>query len=390
MTEQILPPGASGDGHPLTRLPRKKARPYPEVLVPLLAASSGILAFLALPALIGAETVFDWLKCAVLALAATAVAFGVNRLALDYGARQAAIGASGAAALSIGMILFVGFAFFTATFAGFVIDRTEQHRLEAFATDRAAYESDRQRRQAAQSDRAPILRAVAEDMAQKAECEANAACVTGGRAIPGTVSRLFETEAGRAQSVLRQIEANKAQRATALNEMTGLQAEAQRLATDDDLGRAERRRALQEITTRIDQTLAGLDDRSADALIDSYGAALAQTAAQVSNPDAARIFAGYADSLGASAGDHEPNGSVRPQFPAPAGVSDTLREIAVFLPVALMIGAVELAFPISLWLYTTFALRAEVLRNGTTPPTAPSPSAARSSKTSRKPKQRKE
>jgi hypothetical protein len=52
----------------------------------------------------------------------------------------------------------------------------------------------------------------------------------------------------------------------------------------------------------------------------------------------------------------------RPAFPPRTGVADTFGFFGHFLPVAMIVAVVELIFPLTLWLYTFFALQAQLAR----------------------------
>ena len=373
------PPGRSPDDDHLFRWPKRPKRPYPDVLVPGLAiASSGLLA-LALPDLIGGDGPADWLKCGLLAVTAGGVSYGTSRLALDYGTQQAAAGAPGAAVLSVGSMLLIGTAFFTATYSGLVLDGTEQRQLERYSGARATHVNDALRSLASGPELSGALGAIVTDMDANALCEATSACVTGGLATEGPTSRFFVTEAGRAQAVLDQVEATENQRAAGEVALSALQEDLSRIATSGDLSASDRRAALQGASAGIDRELASMESASANTIVQGYALELAETSRRAPHPNAGRIFAGYATSLQAAAAEPVFGGAAaaRPTFPEPAGVTDTLQEIGAFLPIALLIAALELIFPLALWIYTTLALRTQIVRRETspnpsqTPPTPP-------------------
>ncbi|MEM1149532.1 MAG: hypothetical protein AAGI03_03110 [Pseudomonadota bacterium] len=379
MRDHYEPPsGRSPDDDDLFRWPKGPKRPYPDVLVPGLSiASSGLLA-LALPDLIGVDGPADWLKCGILAVTAGGVAYGTNRLALDYGTKQAAVGTPGAAVLSVGSMLLIGTAFFTATYSGLVLDRTEQRQLERYSEAQGTHVTNALRSLASGPELSGALGAIVTDMEANALCEATTACVTGGLATEGPTSRFFTTEAGRAQAVLDQVEATENQRAAGEVALSALQEDLSNIATSGDLSASERRAALQGASAGIDRQLASMESASANTIVQGYALELAETSRRAPHPKAGRIFAGYATSLQAAAAEPVSADATvaRPAFPEPAGVTDTLREIGAFLPIALLIGALELIFPLALWIYTTLALRTQIVQRETPPDpphTAPMP-----------------
>lgn len=62
------------------------------------------------------------------------------------------------------------------------------------------------------------------------------------------------------------------------------------------------------------------------------------------------------------------NAKTAPSFPRATGVSDTISYIGHFLPIAAIAAVVELVLPISLWLYTLFALSWSAHRLSPPPP----------------------
>ena len=70
---------------PMERLPRRQKPPYSKVVLPVLATVSGVLLGFALPALIGAESFVDYVKCLLFAVGGGFVSYGVNRFAIEWG-----------------------------------------------------------------------------------------------------------------------------------------------------------------------------------------------------------------------------------------------------------------------------------------------------------------
>ena len=83
-------------------------------------------------------------------------------------------------------------------------------------------------------------------------------------------------------------------------------------------------------------------------------------------------------------GSHKAETTSPPRFPGKAGVSDTFSYIGHFLPIAMIIGVVELVFPILLWLITFFSYRAKIARDeNSLPPAVPARAARRKRNTMR-------
>jgi hypothetical protein len=164
---------------PLQRMPKKPLPHYTQFLLPALAAGSGALLGFAMPGLIGAETILDYVKCAVIAVSATGTAYGINRLAIEKGALQAAIGTSGAGLVSVASILSVGTGLFAATYAGFTIERTDRLRLEEYGYAQAAYVDGQVRRAREAARIEPAVHALLADLSDKEACERASSCLSG-------------------------------------------------------------------------------------------------------------------------------------------------------------------------------------------------------------------
>lgn len=133
------------------------SKPFVSKLLLAVTIISGIMLALAVPNLISGNGWTVWLKVAVLALGATVVAYGVNRLAVDRSAPLANAGYPSAAVLSVVSILTVGTGMFMATFAGLTLPDTEKLRLEGRAEALSVYVADAKALAKAQRDTgAPI------------------------------------------------------------------------------------------------------------------------------------------------------------------------------------------------------------------------------------------
>ncbi|WP_299961513.1 hypothetical protein [uncultured Roseobacter sp.] len=357
----------------LSRLPQKPRATFDDVVLPGLAITSGGLLFAAMPNLIDAQDILDYVKSGLVAVAATAVAYGVNKLAIIKGTVQAAIGTRGALFVSTASISVVGFGLFTSTVAGLTLGKVDELRLSEYLQDMAIYA-------AAETDTAqkaariePALRTIAVDFKHKTACERLSSCISGrGSGGEGTVYRATNAQHQLASSVLAEVTSGARARDRHLAALTDLQSTAQGVIFDDALTPSEQRAALQDITIRFDQSVAALRESVPTSLAVAYADDLLRGVAVPGRPDAAvtlsGIMRGHGQTLGAVVASAKTDLLPAPRLPAKAGVSDSLSYLGHFLPIAMIVAVVELVFPITLWLYTYFGLCAQIERN------APSPS----------------
>lgn len=346
---------------PLKRLERKPPPHYTKLLVPGMAAGSGALLSLALPGVIGADGLVDYLKCAVIGGTATLAAYGVNRLALEKGAVHAAIGTPGAALVSAGSVLAIGVGMFAATYSGFVVEEVDRLRLEAFGAAQASYVEAQQTSAMEAARVLPAVRGVAAEFAEKEACERAASCVSGrGPGGEGPVFRALANERQRAEAVAGQLDAGATRLAAGFDETSGLQATYQQVLNDETLSAEERRTAARAAVLQMGRIGSAAAQTDPAALVAAYAAELAQPSG--APPEVERLRQARAAALSSIAASAPRTPVAPPVFPAQAGVSDTLAWAGHFLPIALIVGVVELILPITLWHYTFFGLRAAVLR----------------------------
>lgn len=347
----------------LERMPKKELPPFQQMLIPGCAVSSGIMLGSALPDLTGAENLLDYLKCVVIALAATGTAYGINRLAIEKGTVQSAIGTMGAAALSTVSILAVGAGMFAATYAGFTLHETDRLRLEGYGVALAEYIDDRATHARAGEQVEPVLAAVVNDLTAKAACERRSSCVSGvGDGGEGANFRIISGAAQTGDAILAELASGKEARQAALDRLRALQASYRGVVDDDGLSVKERRSEAHGLVIEIDQTATALEAASSSVLIEAYARDLAGGGA-VSSPQTAparRLLAAHGQQLRGALGGASEESPVRPTFPGRTGVADTFGFAGHFFPIAMIVGVVELIFPLALWLYTYFALVARL------------------------------
>lgn len=342
----------------LKRLEKKHLPPFSRLLLPLIAALSAFLLTLALPGLIGAEGWIDSLKCLVIGLSAGITAYAINRYAIERGAVQAAIGSWTSGITSLISILVVGAGLAMATYAGLVIEKVDQLRLQQFSAEQSAWMQDSTARTGEASRLHPIVTAIASDLERNVACEAASSCVSGvGIGGQGPAYRMLLGALGRVQAIASELRAAEQGRMQTTSELSALQEALQSLLVDGSLPGAMRRLQAEQLTGRIGATAGTLGTASPASLVQGLARELS---ARGGNRPEDRLLASYGAQLMAALETVSGSLVPPPAFPAASGVADTLRYIGHFLPVALLVAVIELILPTTLWVYAVMDLRARL------------------------------
>ena len=352
----------------LQKMRKKKAKPFATVITTGLSLSSGLMLAFAVPNLIGGEGGTDLAKALLLAGSGALVSLGVNRLAVEKGAMQAAIGTSGAMLVSTVSMLAVGAGLFAATYAGLVIKDVDTLRQQKFGTEYAEFIDLRNQKAIEAGRAAPVIRAIVDDLAAKEACERQTSCISGrGNGGIGPVYHVLAEERQRTESIASQVESGDIVRRTALERLNTLLAEYQNILGDGELTESERRKKLQANVALAGQVVSDLNEAVPTALLSAFVSELRNGVTISGRANTTRkvnaLLAGHADSLNAVLNSVERGSVARPSFPGKAGVSDTFTYIGHFLPIAAIVAVVELIFPLTLWLYTYFTLVGRVYRD---------------------------
>lgn len=347
---------------PLKRMPRKERPEYTKVLIPWLAFASGMMLLFGLLDLLGAKSIIDYLKCGLIAVTASSVAFGINRLAIERGAYQAAIGTPGAAFLSLGSMGVVAAGLFAATVAGLTLGEVERLRLEQFGRVQAAFVQAQQQSAMHAARVIPGVRSIVADLTAKESCERASGCVSGrGGGEDGPVSRALGNERQRAEAILSMLDKGGDLRVAAVEEMNRLQSAYHTMVSDDSLSVVERRARANDLAIHVSQTATALAETDPVAFVAGFADELASGAsANQTINDLRRSYAQQLRTVVASVQAERPE---TPVLPAKAGVADSLSYVGHFLPIALIVLAVEAVLPLALWLYTYFAFLARLERD---------------------------
>ena len=365
MSRNITPPPHNNH---IPRLPSSEKRPFVEFLIGTTAICSGAMLGMAVPSLIGAGDWLEYAKALFIALAGTTVAFGVNKLSVDKGAPLAALNFKGAMATSLLSISLVGGGMWTATYAGLTIGKVDDLRLEAYSTELSHYVSDRNKAALDAAQSGPALRAVVTDLQGKAECEISRSCVSGkGNGGYGTVARILEEKAARAEVISDQFSEGARKREDALRALNTLLSRYQEALGKTELSAVERRSALQKIDAEIGQAVGELENALPTGLLTAYAAELKRGVEIASNLTATErlnaILRDHGEALGGILGADAVKPAERPAFPDKTGVSDTFGYLTKFLPIAAIAFIVEMVLPMTIWLYAYYTLFWQAYRN---------------------------
>lgn len=343
------------------RLAKKPRPPLLDFALPAVAAGSGVMLGLAMTSIVDADSVIDYAKAGVLACSATAVSYGVNKLAIERGAPQAATGYWASGLTSVLSILLVGGGLFAGTYAGLTLKDTAELQLQEHGQELSAYVGNATGAAAAAARVDPVVRSIEADLQEKLACEIASSCVSGrGNGGNGTVARTIQEYAGRASAIGAQVSAGEAARGAIVSQLNDALTEYRTTLGDEERDIAVRRAALQGIDGRINQAIGRLREAVPVALLGAYAAELQGGVSVPGRPEAeARlngILARHGQALSSVIGTIPALQEAASAFPKRTGVSDTFRYIAHFLPIAAIATVVELIFPLVLWLYSFWAL----------------------------------
>lgn len=325
---------------------------------------SFLLLLVSVPGLFPDATDSIWIKAAILAPAGALVSYAINRFAIERGASLAVLGYPIAGYISAAGILTIGIGLFAMTYAGLTLPGTARLQLQETLNQRSGYVAALNAETVAFQDTAAAARAASTDLNQSAACELATSCISGrGAGGNGPVYRATSAIAGRAQSIVAEIEAADVDR---VGIVLRLNAEfgSFRDALQSEEGTVwDRFQSVQVIDARLLQAGEELVRSMPVALLSSYSAELSNGMTIPGRPEASatlsRIMRGHGVSIGTALEEVSEARADRPMaepFPVRPGVGDTFRYIGHFWPVAVIALIVELILPISLWLYTLLNL----------------------------------
>jgi len=316
---------------------------------------------MALPNLIDVSGALGITKAVLITGGAMLASYWVNRFAINKGTELAARGYVTAGVASVASMMFVGAGLFAASYSGLTLPDVEKLRLQEHGSAYTQFIGQRNQKATEAGRTLPVLRSIEGDLLLKVACETSVSCVSGrGNGGRGTVALVLEDKAGRATKVLEQLEAGETARQKALSLLNELVGNYQTALGQSDNDIWQKRRELQKIDAQINQIISGLDEAIPVTFLRVYANEL-ETGANIHNrPVATRrlnaLLKKHGQSLKSVLDTLDTGDSTRPAFPAQTGVSDAFDYLGHFAPIGILTAAIELVWPICLWVYTLLFL----------------------------------
>ncbi len=346
--------------------PREKVN-WENALLIFFAVLTGLMLAIALPNLIDTSQFSGIFKVGLLALGASIISYSVNKIAITKGAELFSKGFIIAGVVSIISILAVGIGLFTSTYAGLTLTDTEQLRLQKHGIAYSQYIGVRNSKAAQAARTLPVVRSINRELSDKARCEIRHSCVSGrGNGGRGTISKILEVMAGRANSVSVQLEAGEIARQVSLKSLNKLIAQYQDILANSEINIWKKRAHLQKIDAKINQEISTLDESIPIVFLRSYANELEDGIVISNRPITTKRLNSLLNkngrSLNAVLDSIEKSDLKRPEFPTRTGVSDTFAYLLFFAPLSALTAVIEIIMPISIWIYTWISLLWEIYR----------------------------
>jgi len=346
---------------------RAPSRPFVEwINMALVIVQTGTLA-VGLPNLITGSGVGYNLKITLLTLGAGIVSYGVLHVAVKFLAPLAAKKFRMAAIASVVGIGIVGGGFALATTSGSILPDVAALELQDHGTDVAVAigQVDRLATEASRGN--STLGVISADLLQWSRCEEHSSCLSlapvAGR---GSIAIVLEELAERAASIQEQVSLGEETREDALDEINEHFAAYQETLGDPDKSVWQKRNELKLTDNLIHQASTKLSESVPLHLIRQYAEELDDGITLSGRADVAqrinKILGSHAKNLDAILKTINADAIIRPAFPARPGVDDALTHALSFLPIFLLIAAIDLVLPISVWImaYLQSALAHEI------------------------------
>lgn len=349
---------------PSDPMPDKEREPYLALFLKLIPFLEIILAGAGLYYLGFAEGgAIGWIKLIVFCVAAYAVSYAIYRMAIEKSVPLVAAGSKLAAPLGGLTVALVGASFFMVTAPGLTISQVEEMRLAAHLETLGSYSDGRVAIADQTAELVPIMQAMAQDLHARTEQESDT-----GR---GPITRSLESLFGRANGLSTQMTVSLGVRQEVLDRISELRNVMETTLTDERVSIWVRRASLRALHAQMLSLLAELDKAVPVSMVRSYASELQSGVLIPNRGDASakinRTLSGYSGTLMAALAEQNGVAGDAPTFPSKAGALDTFQFVGKFAPVFLFTFIVDMAFPLTLWLYVLMTVKVH------TPPTPPKP-----------------
>lgn len=334
---------------------RAPSRPLMDWIPTLLVGIQTLTLALGLPNIITGSGGFHNLKIVSLTVGAGIVSFAVLHLAVSVGAPYAAKRFRLAAMASVVGILVVGAGFSTATFSGNILPDVASLRMQDHGTALAQEISQVNQLATEASRSGATLGVIASDLHGWAACEQSQSCLSKAAASGrGSITIVLEGLAEQAEAIQQQYEQGEAAREDALEEINKHFADYQRIIGQTEISIWERRNTLKQTDNLLHQATAKLSNAIPIHLIAQYAQELSDGIKLSGRADVAQrindILSEHGKNLAEILESSGGTAIVRPVFPARPGVGDALTHAMDFLPLFLLIIAIDGVLPISVWI----------------------------------------
>lgn len=328
---------------------------FPAKLAIGIAFAQTFLLALGLPNLLSGSGVTYNLKIVVITFGASLVSFGILHLAIEYGAYYAARKFKLALIVCVIGIIVSGIAFGSATFTGNTLEDTALRQVQAHGTE-LSHQTSELNEVATQANRAgSSLNLIESDLIQWAECERTENCLSNAKSTGvGSITRVLRGLAGKAFAVKQQFEKGEIIRVEALETINAQLENYQEVIGDESVSVWERRNKLKLIDNLISQTAASLKESVPLHLVAQYAKELRNGINIQGRPDVAarinKILSEHGKELENLLESLEETNVERIAFPEKPGVDKALSHALTYLPIFLIVVAIDGIIPLFLFL----------------------------------------
>lgn len=340
--------------------PSKKVDREKLLLIIFTLVTSAMFA-IALTSLIDTSNTKGIFRIFVLTTGASIISYSVNTFAIIKGAVLFARGFRIAGVVSVVSILIVGIALFMASFSGMVLSGVEKLKLQNYGIELSQYISLVNLKATEAARALPVIHATKAEFTSNAKCEISHSCISGrGNGGRGTISKILEVLAVRANNVANQLDIGETAKQNSLKLLNKLIEQYQDKLEAQNTNALNLRSDLQKIDAKINQEISTLNESIPTIFLRSYAEELEVGIIISDRPIVTQRLNSLLQKNGRSLttvlNSVEENNHKRPTFPKKTGVGDTFFYLSEFAPIALICFSLDLLIPICLWLYTVFFL----------------------------------
>ena len=347
--------GSSGSGISPTTYDSGKTINLKDWIIPGAAALTGAFTGLAAAKIIGTENFADAATVGLIGIAAMFTSYVVNDKSIEIGSELAARGFKLAGLASVAPIIIVGGAAAVFSYTGISQSKVERLDHQDHGRKLSVY-AEHVNEYAAQIIKfTPAIGGTARDLALHKICEKRSGCLSKGRGGTGPTYRVVASLSARAQEMVRQLAVNDNFRQKQLTQINKLVGEYQTITSDGELSAATRAQALARKSSQIRQNVSLLRESVPISLVRSYGAEMINGVDISGRPESTRnvnaLLSRHGKSILSAVEGMKTDKSVTPSFPAKGGVSRALERLGDFWPTAVLVIAIEMLIPLSLWVF---------------------------------------